>query len=137
MAANPSCLRDAVEFIRTGASEAGLPEQRMDELTLVIEELFVNVCCHAYLDSNQGVVILSYSVPTAGELIVEIADQGVAFNPLTAPPTEAATNLQGPNLQSRPAGGLGILLVKALAPAIGYRREHDWNRLTFRISAAS
>jgi serine/threonine-protein kinase RsbW len=112
--------------------EASLPEQRIDELALLIEEIFMNVCCHAYPDGGQGVVTLTYSVPAPGELNVEVADQGVEFNPLAAPPPDLTLNLQ-----SRPIGGLGIFLVKALAPSITYRRESDWNRLAFHLSAGS
>jgi hypothetical protein len=32
---------------------------------------------------------------------------------------------------------LGIFLAKTLAPSITYRRDRDWNRLTFGISAGS
>jgi serine/threonine-protein kinase RsbW len=132
MAANTASLHAAMEFVRTGAQEASLPEERIGELDLLIEEIFMNVCCHAYVDGRQGVVTLAYSIPTPGELSVEIADQGAAFNPLTA----AAPDLTL-NLQSRPIGGLGIFLVKTLAPSIVYSRDRDWNRLTFHISAGA
>jgi anti-sigma regulatory factor (Ser/Thr protein kinase) len=65
-------------------------------------------------------------------LTVEVADQGAEFNPLTAPPPDLTLDLE-----NRPIGGLGIFLVKTLAPFITYRRESDWNRLTFGISADS
>jgi len=132
MAANTASLRAAMEFVRTGALEASLPEARIEELDLLIEEIFMNVCCHAYPDGRQGIVTLTYSVPAAGELSVEVADQGTEFNPLTA----AAPDLSL-NLESRPIGGLGILLVKTLAPSLTYRRDREWNRLTFVISAGS
>ena len=115
-----------------GALEAGLPEARILKLDLLIEEIFTNVCRHGYPDGRQEVVTLTYSVPAPGELSVEIADQGVEFNPLTAAPPVLTSNLE-----SRPIGGLGIFLVKTLAPFITYRRDHDWNRLTFGISAGS
>jgi serine/threonine-protein kinase RsbW len=132
MAANTASLHAAMEFARTGALDAGLPEVRTGELDLVIEEIFMNVCCHAYPDGMQGVVTLTYSVPAPGELSVEVADQGAEFNPLTAPPPDLTLNLE-----SRPIGGLGIFLVKTLAPSIAYRRDCDWNRLTFSISAGA
>ena len=132
LAANTACLHAAVEFVRMGALEAGLPEARILKLDLLIEEIFTNVCRHGYPDGRQGVVTLTYSVPAPGELSVEIADQGVEFNPLTAAPPVLTSNLE-----SRPIGGLGIFLVKTLAPFITYRRDHDWNRLTFGISAGS
>jgi len=132
MAANTASLNVAVEFVRTGAAEAKLPEARIGELDLLIEEIFMNVCWHAYPDGRPGVVTFSYSVPGTGELNVEVADQGAEFNPLMATPPDV--NL---NLESRPIGGLGIFLVKALARSTTYRRDRDWNRLTFGISAGS
>jgi len=132
LAANAACLHDALEFVRTGAREANLPEARIGELDLLIEEIFMNVCRHGYPDGSQGVVDLAYSVPAAGELSVEVADQGVEFNPLTAALPDVTLSLE-----DRPIGGLGIFLVKRLAPSIAYRRDRDWNRLMFGISARS
>jgi len=132
LAANTASLAAATQFVRTGALEASLPEARMGELDLLIEEIFMNVCCYAYPDSMQGVVTLTYSIPAPGELQVEVADQGAEFNPLAAAPPDLTLNLEG-----RPIGGLGIFLVKTLAPSAIYRRCGGWNRLTFGISAGS
>lgn len=132
MVADTTSLRTAMEFVRTGAQEASLPEARIGQLDLLIEEIFMNVCFYAYPDGRQGVVTLTYSVPAPGELSVEVADQGAEFNPLAAAPPDLTLNLE-----NRPIGGLGISLVKALAPSITYRRDRDWNRLTFGISAGS
>jgi serine/threonine-protein kinase RsbW len=132
MAANTACLHDAMEFVRTGAVEASLPEGRIGALELLIEEIFMNVCRHAYPDGIEGALTLTYSVPAPGELSVEVADQGVEFNPLTAAPADATLSLE-----SRSIGGLGILLLKTLAPSATYRRDRDWNRLTFSLSADS
>ena len=132
MAANSASLHAAQEFVRTGALEAGLPEGRIGQLDLVIEEIFMNTCCHAYPDGRQGVVALTYSVPAPGELSVEVADQGAEFNPLAEAPPDFTLHLE-----DRPIGGLGIFLVKTLAPSVTYRRDRDWNRLTFGMSAGS
>jgi len=121
-----------MEFVRTGALEASLPEGRIGELDLLIEEIFMNVCCHAYPDGTRGIVNLTYSVPAPGVSSVEVADQGLEFNPLTAPPPDVTLKLE-----SRPIGGLGILLLKTLAPSVIYIRDRDWNRLTFSLSAGS
>jgi serine/threonine-protein kinase RsbW len=129
-AADAAFLRAAMEFVRAGGLEASLPEARIEELDLLIEEIFLNVCLHAYPDGREGIVTLTYSVPAPGELRVEVADQGAEFNPLTAPPADVTLDLR-----DRPIGGLGIVLVKALAPSVTYRRDRDWNRLTFGLSA--
>jgi serine/threonine-protein kinase RsbW len=130
--ANTECLYDATAFLQAGAMEANLPDTRISELALVIEEIFMNVCWHGYPDGAQGVLTLTYSVPAPGELRVEVADQGVEFNPLAAALPDI--NL---SLEDRPIGGLGVFLVKRLAPFISYRRDRDWNRLTFGMSAGS
>jgi anti-sigma regulatory factor (Ser/Thr protein kinase) len=122
-----------MDFVQTGGVEAGLPEGRIGELALLIEEIFMNVCSYAYPKGGEhGVVTLTYSIPAPGEISVEVADQGVEFNPLTAPAPDLTLDLE-----SRPIGGLGMVLVKTLAPSVAYRRDHDWNRLAFRMSSGS
>ena len=130
--AEVSSLGEVTEFIRKGAREASLPVERVSELDLLIEEIFMNVCRHAYPDGIPGVVRITYSVSLAGELKVEVADQGIEFNPLEAGP--ANTTL---DLEHRPIGGLGICLLKTLAPSLSYCREGGWNRLSFGISGDS
>jgi anti-sigma regulatory factor (Ser/Thr protein kinase) len=121
-----------MEFVREGALEANLPEERIDELDLLIDELIMNVCSHAYPGGRLGQLTVTYSIPAAGELSVEVADQGSAFNPLEAAPPDLTLSVE-----ARPIGGLGIHLVKAFAKSLTYRREHGWNRLTFGLSADS
>jgi serine/threonine-protein kinase RsbW len=121
-----------VDFVRRGAEEASLPPERAGELELVIEELFVNICHHAYPESHPGAVAVSYCIPSPGELNLELADQGVEFNPLQS--ADPDINVE---LQLRPIGGLGIFLVKRLAKSLAYSREDGWNRLRFGISSGS
>ena len=130
--AKSTSLHQAIEFVQKGAVEASLPPVRAGELDLLIEELFVNVCRYAYPHSAPGTVTVTYWVPSLGELKVEIADQGIEFNPLKADPADISLDLE-----HRPIGGLGILLVQKLAVSLTYRREEGWNRLTFAISARS
>jgi serine/threonine-protein kinase RsbW len=130
--AKPASVRAATAFVRKGALEANLPEERIRELDLLVDELIMNVCTHAYPDDKPGDVTVTYSVPVSGNLIVEVADQGVEFNPLKVEPPDLTLTLE-----ARPIGGLGIHLVKTLAKSLTYRREQGWNRLTFGLSAGS
>ena len=125
---NASSLGVVTDFIRSGAREANLPKSRIDELEVIVEEAFINVCRYAYPDGPPGDFTISYDVPGPGRLCVKIGDHGIEFNPLIAP---------GPSLHSeRPAiGGLGIHLLKSFAESLDYCREHGVNRLTFEISA--
>ncbi len=120
-----------MEFVRQGAIEAEFPEVRRCELDLLLDELITNVCAYAYPDRAPGDVTVTWSVPAPGELRVEVADQGLEFNPLNAKPPDLTLGLDG-----RPIGGLGIYLVKTFTSSLSYRREHGWNRLTFGMSAS-
>ena len=132
VAAKPGSLGAVTEFVRRGAQEAGLPESRIAELDLLMEEVAMNVCSYAYPSDTLGEMTVAWSVPAMGELRVEVADRGVEFDPLRTVPPDLTASLDG-----RPIGGLGIHLVKTLAASLTYRREQGWNRLTFGISAGS
>lgn len=130
--AKASALHQVLEFVRKGAVEASLPAMRVGELDLLIEEIFMNLCRHAYGDGASGRVTIRYWIDLPDELKVEVSDQGREFNPLTvkSPDIDA-------DLERRPVGGLGIFLVKKFAASLTYRRENGWNRLTVGISASS
>lgn len=130
LSAKTESLGAVTRFVREGAREANLPEERMDELDLLVEEIFMNIARHAYPEGAAGMVSVVSSVIAPGELVVEFGDQGVAFDPLAVGPPDLASDLD-----QRRAGGLGVFLVKELADSLSYRREQGWNRLTLGISA--
>ena len=118
--------------MHAGAIEANLPEARISELDLLVEELVVNVCAYSYPHDTNGDVTITYSIPRPGELSIEVADQGTEFNPLKMEKPDLTLSLE-----ARPIGGLGIHLIKTFAKSLSYRRERGWNRLTFGVSAGS
>jgi serine/threonine-protein kinase RsbW len=130
LSAGPESLVPVTEFIRTGASEANLPELQIRQLELVVEEILVNIWRHSYPEGAPGKVTISYSVPRLGEMEVEVGDQGVEFDPLTADAPDLTLDLA-----QRPVGGLGIFLLKSFARSLRYRRHEGWNRLSFGITA--
>lgn len=123
-------LGPVTEFVRVGAQEAELAELQMRQLELMIEEIFVNIYRYAYPQDSPGSVTVTYAVPKTGELNVEFGDQGIEFDPLSAPAPDLTLGLE-----KRPVGGLGIFLLKTFAGSVSYRREEGWNRLRFGISA--
>lgn len=128
--ANAESLSPVTEFVRKGALEANLPESRIGELDLLIEEIVMNIARYSYPEGDPGVVTVTYSVPWPGELRVEVSDRGAAFDPLKVDPPDLSLDLE-----HRPVGGLGIFLLRSFAKSLTYRREQGWNRLTFGISA--
>jgi anti-sigma regulatory factor (Ser/Thr protein kinase) len=128
--AKTESLGSVTRFVRDGARKANLPKARMDEVDLLVEEIFMNIARYAYAKGATGVVNMTYSVPEPGELTVEFGDQGVAFDPLAVSPPDLASDLA----ERRP-GGLGVFLLKQFADSLSYRREEGWNRITLGVSA--
>jgi len=128
--AQAESLGSVTHFVRDGAREAKLPVSRLNELDLLVEEIFMNIARHSYPKGTPGPVSVSYSVTEPGELAVEFSDQGVEFNPLKADPPDLALNLE-----ERAVGGLGVFLLKEFADSLSYRREQGWNRLTVVITS--
>ena len=125
-------LKPATDFVRRGASQAGLTGDRLGAVDLVIEELFMNVASHAYPYGATGTIHITWSVPKTGLLSIEIIDQGTGFDPLSnGEPSLAAS------LDDRPIGGLGVFLVRRLTSSVDYQRDGDRNRVRFEISASS
>lgn len=100
-----------------------LPEQTLFQVRLVLEEVLMNVISYGAGDSAVPHVQLNMAQKD-GTLSMEIADNGVAFDPLQLP----APDLDA-EIDDRPIGGLGIFLVRELMDSVTYRRDGDWNRL--------
>ena len=93
-------------------------------VTLVIEELVVNIINHGHDDGVHDIEIAMTSEPDA--LTVEIIDDGRPFDPLSDAPEPDLDSL----LEDRPVGGLGIHLVRTMMDEVHYRREQDRNHTT-------
>lgn len=113
------------EFVRDGAVAAGVAEDELGKLDLVLEEILINVARYAYTPET-GAVEVAYAQAGPRKLLVEIADFGRIFNPLAADPPDLSRGLA-----DRQIGGLGVFLVRSMVDSIDYRREADRNILSF------
>jgi anti-sigma regulatory factor (Ser/Thr protein kinase) len=91
---------------------------------LALDEVVANVIRHAHDDGDEHRIGVELSLGN-GIVTIEVNDDGVAFNPLAAPPPD----LELPIEQRRP-GGLGIHIIKAIMDGLDYRRSKGRNRLT-------
>lgn len=100
------------------------------QIDIALEELFVNVSHYAYAEAPEGahkVARISCAFrPERSGVEVELADWGVAFDPLAKPdPTRPAS------VEEAPIGGMGIFMTKRAVDEISYRRENGANIVTF------
>ena len=106
------------------AEREGWPPEMAYRVTLVIEELVVNIINHGHDSGVHDIEIAMASEPDA--LTVDIIDDGRPFDPLSDAPEPDLDSL----LEDRPVGGLGIHLVLTMMDEVHYRREQDRNHTT-------
>lgn len=132
-------VRTAMDAIGPASeqAESWLAEQRVSAdaaylVSLAIEELVTNCIKYAYDDSNDHTVDIVLSVH-AGDLNVEVIDDGRPFNPLEVPAPDLSLAMN-----DRPIGGLGLHLLRELADDVKYERRNGTNRLllTKRLSVS-
>jgi len=116
-------LHEILGKIEEFAIGAGCAPERLVQLTLIAEELVVNVMSYAY-EGDKGPLEIELK-ETDGFIIICFGDTGTPFNPLEtgAPDTSS-------ELQEREAGGLGIHMVRQFAEDIFYERTKNRNILT-------
>ena len=103
----------------------------LPSVNLALEEVLANVIMYAYQEGTQGEVNLSAKIDNE-DILVEIKDMGVPFNPLQ----QQEVNLDVP-LEERQIGGLGIFIIKEIMDKVEYAREDGWNVLRMRKSFGS
>ncbi len=125
--ASMGSLQTLLAFVGSCLASQGIGEERLREVELAMEEILVNIFRYAYSD-REGEVELACRFDGDGRVLVEVADQGVPFDPLS----REDPDLQA-GIEERSVGGLGVFFVKQLIPAIRYRREGERNILTLPI----
>ncbi len=117
-------------FIHEELHRRNAPKAVYNPLDIAAEELFVNVCHYAYPDAtpeNPGEVRISFEYEAnPPSLTVQIADDGVPYDPLAKP--DAVTP---DDIAEVPIGGLGILMAKKSVDDMYYERKGESNVLTF------
>ena len=123
--ADESALGDVLAFAEEELEKAECPSKTMMQLTVAIEEVFVNVAHYAYPD-EEGQVSFGIAFDSESRSITfRIADKGIAFNPLEKPDPDITLSAE-----EREMGGLGIFICKKTMDEIGYARENGENILT-------
>lgn len=118
------------QFVAACATEADFSPSRVREIELVMEEVLVNICRHAYGEGS-GEVQVNCAQDNARRLLLEVIDTGRPFNIMEMAPPDLQSEIE-----QRLVGGLGIPLIRALANTVTYRREGDRNVLCLTLTKA-
>ena len=113
-----AALRDGLE--RIGA-ELGVPGKPLMQLQVALDEIASNVIKYGWPDGGNHELCVRIS-GRQDRIQVEIVDDGQAFDPRQAPPSEPKP------AGRRQPGGLGIRMVKQLVDRLDYQRVGGCNR---------
>jgi anti-sigma regulatory factor (Ser/Thr protein kinase) len=105
-----------------------LSEATLFDVELVLEETLMNVVWHGY-GGRPGQRIGLCVRLEAGQVVIEIDDDGIAFDPLAAGRPALPASIS----EARP-GGLGLLLLREKATTVDYRREGGRNHLRVAVA---
>ena len=101
-----------------------VPPDTEGDVSLALEEALINVILHGCADEKPHDIQVCFSIEST-EIILELEDDGIPYNPLNAPPPD----LDVP-IEQRKIGGLGVHLMKNLVDHLEYHYENGRNRLT-------
>ena len=129
--ARRDALPQVEAFLAEVCAGAGLARDACLRVTLLVEELFTNTVVHGHGADSDAPVRLDCEVE-AGRIALVYEDTGPPHDPF------AAVASPGPvaDVEDRPVGGLGVLLVAAMARRVEYRRAGSCNRISLVIDAA-
>jgi serine/threonine-protein kinase RsbW len=110
-------------FVAAFAAEHGLCADDCARTLIVLEELITNLRKYGYGERPRpGIAEIALSLEAGPRLVVELVDEGRAFDPFASP----APDLDRP-LDALPVGGLGLHIVRALTEGRHYRRVEGRN----------
>jgi sigma-B regulation protein RsbU (phosphoserine phosphatase) len=124
-------LTAALNLVRSELASRYCPITVQHKVDVALEELYVNVCTHAYAEQGEpGKVRVDYVFnANPNSITVSLTDWGPAFNPLSHDDPSAPTSID-----ETPIGGLGLLMVKKSTDDLSYLRDGDANVVVFRCS---
>lgn len=104
----------------------GLSRACLFDINVCLDEIFTNIVSYGFTDESAH--LISFTVKAVGyELIIDVEDDGVPFNPL-----EAKDPMVPEDLVHLKIGGLGIYIVKKLMDEVCYKRKQGKNKLTLK-----
>ncbi len=119
-------------FVSAFETQHGLAAEDRARTLIVLEELFTNLLRYGYPDRVEpyGVAEVTLELES-NQLTIQFADDGQPFDPFAKPAPDLDLSVE-----SRPVGGLGLLMIRQLTEEAHYSRRDGRNviRLTRRVS---
>lgn len=122
-AADDAVLEEIIALTEGELEKVDCPMKIMVQISIAVEEIFVNIAHYAYPDGN-GTMTYKLETDTSSVKITFI-DEGIPFDPLSKPDPDISLSAD-----ERPIGGLGIYMVKKSMDDVRYANVDGKNILT-------
>ncbi len=116
-------LENVNRFIEGVLTGLGFSRKDILKMEVVVEEVFVNICDHAYENSEGDVTV--YCSARDNEIKLTFADNAKAFNPINKDEIEIDDDIG-----NWPIGGFGIHMIKNLVTYMDYKNFSGKNIFT-------
>ena len=116
-------LARALDRIEQLLLEQAAERELASEMRLIAEEGLTNIVRHAYEPDEDGEIEVMLALSET-EVRLELRDSGRPFNPLEHPEPDLETAVE-----ERPAGGMGVHLIRSLTDTQTYVRQGTVNVL--------
>jgi len=124
VSAVPKNLDRVIGFVEEQLERYGCPMKTQMQVTLAVEEIFVNIANYAY-DPEVGPALIRAEVHEDPlEVVITFIDKGKPYDPLQAEDPDILANAE-----ERQIGGLGIFMVKQTMDDISYEYANGRNIL--------
>lgn len=101
------------------------PIKAVMQISLAVEEIFVNVARYAYAPRTGDVTICCAVEMAPPQAVLRFSDNGSPFDPLSKPDTDVTLSAE-----KRQIGGVGLLMVKRTMDEVHYEYQDRKNILT-------
>jgi serine/threonine-protein kinase RsbW len=118
-------LRTAASALDRFEADQALDPKAAWPVHVALDEILSNIVLHGSAGRTDAMIDVTFAL-RAGDLEVEVMDDGPELDPLTLPAPDTTAPLE-----ARRPGGLGIHLVRSLMDRVTYAREDGRNRLVF------
>ncbi len=118
-------LDRVLQYIEEELDSAGCPNKIKLQISIAVEELFVNIAHYAYPTKEGEAEITFHYQDQPKTVTISFIDSGIPYNPLKKENPDITLSAEG-----RKIGGLGIYMVKESMDQVTYEYKEGKNHLT-------
>ncbi|MBR3366803.1 MAG: anti-sigma factor antagonist [Lachnospiraceae bacterium] len=120
-------LAKVTDFIEALLDEAGCPLKTKMQISIAVEEIYVNIANYAYAPGTGDVTVTFETAGNPRTATMRFIDSGIPYDPLAKKDPDVTRSAE-----EREIGGLGVFIVKKTMDDIYYEYKDGRNILTMK-----